>query len=136
TVQFQAEVDLAGASPGAFQTVRWSAASEAGGDPGTINDYGTYRAPSVVGELVRIRATSAVDSNQWGEATVAVGSLSVAPAGATAFLDDSIQFYAAVGDVPVSATWTARLGTVDATGRYRAPADAAQAHDVVRASVG
>jgi hypothetical protein len=136
TVQFQAEVDVAGASPGAFQTVRWSAASEAGGNPGTISDDGTYRAPSVVGDLVRIRATSAVDSTRWGEATVAVGSLSVAPAEATAFLDDSIQFHAAVGGAQVSATWTARLGTVDATGRYRAAADAAEAQDVVRASVG
>jgi hypothetical protein len=119
--------------------VNWSIALTSGdaGGAGTIATDGTYQAPATLpASQIRVRATSVADPTKWGDAIVTIGTLSVAPTQAVVFLGEAAQFSAYLNSAPTTVTWTARLGSVDALGRYQAPTDSAEAQDTVRATVG
>jgi hypothetical protein len=114
--------------------VTWSVDGVAGGNMtvGTINTSGLYTAPATAGGHT-ITATSVVDKTKSASATVAVLSLSVAPASLKLALQGVQQFTATVqGTTNTSVTWSvdgvaggnSMVGTITSGGLYTAPGTA------------
>jgi hypothetical protein len=111
--------------------VTWSVQEGAGG--GTVNSSGTYTAPATAGTY-HVIATSVADPAKQASATVLVTaaagiSVSIAPTLATIQPSASFTFMATVsgtvGGQSTAVTWSVQEaggGTVDASGRYVAPA--------------
>src|SRR6266852_5790812 len=140
TVSFTATVT--GTSAGQSSAVTWSV-QEAGG--GTVNSSGTYTAPATAGTY-HVIATSVADPTKHGSATVLVTaaagiSVSISPTMATIQPNASFTFMATVsgtiGGQSTAVTWSVQEaggGTVDASGRYVAPATEGTYH-VIATSV-
>jgi carbon monoxide dehydrogenase subunit G len=139
---FTAQVSGTGA--GQSTAVTWSVQEGAAG--GSIDGMGRYTAPSGTGTF-HVVATSVADPTRKATATVQVSAapvvtVSVSPDPATVRVGGTVSFTAMVtGLAPgqsSAVTWSVREGaaggTVDASGRYTAPAAAGTAH-VVATSV-
>lgn len=107
--------------------VTWSL-DPAGG--GTLDATGLFTASANPGPY-RVRATSVVDSNAYGDAAVTIQaplaiSVSVAPTSGSVYGCQTLQLTATVQNATNPAvTWSVQEaggGTVDATGLYHAPA--------------
>ena len=114
--------------------VTWSVDGVAGGNMtvGTINTNGLYAAPATAGGHT-ITATSVADKTKSASATVAVLSLTVAPASSKLALQGVQQFTATVqGTTNTSVTWSvdgvaggnSMVGTITTGGLYTAPGTA------------
>jgi hypothetical protein len=124
----------------ANQGVTWSVNGIAGGNAtvGTINAMGLYTAPAAVpaGGMVLVTATSVVDPNATGSASVTIlaapppPSISIAPTMATLRVNDQLQFTPTIsGTTATNVIWrvnniiggNATVGTIDTSGLYTAP---------------
>jgi hypothetical protein len=126
--------------------VAWAVAS-INGIPavGTINASGLYTAPAGVNSntQVAVKATSMADQTASASAVVTVttrsnpagnGSIGVniAPLSTTIPSGGTLQFWDAVsGTSNTAVTWTAKLGTINASGLYVAPNTSTQVVDTV-----
>jgi hypothetical protein len=131
-----------GTTGGQSTAVTWSV-QESGG--GTIDTSGHYQAPSSTGTF-HIVATSVADSSKTATAAVTVTStpvvtVSISPGTATVRVGETAAFTATVtgttGGQSTAVTWSVQEsggGTVDASGRYTAPATPGTYH-VVATSV-
>jgi hypothetical protein len=122
------------------QGVTWSMSPSVG----SLSASGLYTAPASisVAQTVSVTATSVADQTKSATAAVKLNppaNLTVAPSIATLGPNQSQPFTAALGGVPVSASWTMSpaLGTLSATGLYTAPATITSLQSVIiAASVG
>lgn len=122
-------------------SVVWSVVGSGGG---TVAPDGLYTAPAGAGTY-QVRATSVADVARYAEATVTVrtppsGSVAISPRATSVLAGGTVSFTAVVTGIPDPAvTWrvqeTSGCGSVDASGRYTAPATARTCH-VVATSVG
>jgi hypothetical protein len=122
TMRFQAEVR---GRPDVAQTVIWSVDSQFSGDPGNIDQDGTYHAPRISRNPVQVKAISSLDQRKQGRSVVSFFppvSFAIEPASAAVLTDATVQFRALItGVVNPQLRWSAAYGRIDVNGLYRAP---------------
>lgn len=146
SLAFHAVVTGTGPVP---QLVRWCVGSEShlscDGIPGSIIDArGVFTAPPgapaersqlrVSARSTAIRSQGEAPSPVVGSAVVEIpaAAIAISPTSADVLLGDEAQFQATLDGTIRPPAWTALVGTVDASGHYRAPARSPIPTDVVR----